>query len=102
AGHRIAKGEMIIIALLSANRDATEFGEHADDFNVTRTPNRHIAFWQGSHLCVGAPLARMEGDVAVTALLKRMPNLRLAVPRESITWRVSSNLRGLTALPVEF
>ena len=63
---------------------------------------RHLAFGQGIHVCLGAPLARLEGDIALTTLLKRMPNLRLNAPRESITWRASGNLRGLTALPVAF
>ncbi len=70
--------------------------------DIARTLNRHIAFGQGIHACLGAPLARLEGDIAFTTLLGRLPNLRLSVPRESITWRVSSNLRGLTALPVAF
>lgn len=64
--------------------------------------NRHLAFGQGIHTCLGAPLARLEGDVAFTTLLKRMPNLRLSVPRENITWNFSLNSRSLAALPVAF
>jgi cytochrome P450 len=100
-GHRIGKGDMLILALISANRDGAQFAQ-PDEMDITRAVNRHVAFGQGIHICLGAPLARLEGDIAFTRLLERMPNLRLAVPRESITWRVSSNLRGVTALPVAF
>jgi len=101
AGQQIKKGDLLIIALISANRDETQFTQ-PDEMDIARTLNRHIAFGQGIHVCLGAPLARLEGDIAFTTLLKRLPNLRLSVPHESITWRVSSNLRGLTALPVAF
>ena len=101
AGQHIKKGDLLIIALISANWDETQFTQ-PDEMDIARTLNRHIAFGQGIHVCLGAPLARLEGDIAFTTLLKRLPNLRLSVPRESITWRVSGNLRGLTALPVAF
>ncbi len=101
AGQHIKRGDMFIIALISANRDEVQF-TNPDEMDIARTLNRHIAFGQGIHICLGAPLARLEGDIAFTTLLKRMPNLRLSVPREGITWRVSSNLRGVTALPVAF
>ena len=64
------------------------------------TDNRHIAFGFGIHFCLGAPLARVEGQLALGALLRRMPRLRLA--GEALEWRESSTLRGLKALPVEF
>jgi len=101
AGQHIKQGDLLIIALISANRDETQCTQ-PDEMDIARTLNRHIAFGQGIHACLGAPLARLEGDIAFTTLLGRLPNLRLSVPRESITWRVSSNLRGLTALPVAF
>ncbi|HYU75979.1 MAG TPA: cytochrome P450 [Ktedonobacteraceae bacterium] len=101
AGQQIKKGDILITALISANRDERQFTD-PDELNIARTLNRHIAFGQGIHICLGAPLARLEGDIAFTTLLRRMPNLRLGVPRESITWRASANLRGLTALPVVF
>jgi cytochrome P450 len=101
AGQHIKKGDILFIALISANRDETQFSK-PDEMDIARTLNRHIAFGQGIHICLGAPLARLEGNIAFITLLKRMPNLRLSVPRECITWRVSSNLRGLTALPVSF
>lgn len=101
AGQQIKRGDLIIIALLSANRDETHFTQ-PDEMNIARQLNRHLAFGQGIHVCLGAPLARLEGDIAFTTLLKRMPDLRLAVPRDAITWRATSNLRGLKALPVAF
>ena len=101
AGQQIKKGDILITVLISANRDEKQFTD-PDELNIARTLNRHIAFGQGIHICLGAPLARLEGDIAFTTLLRRLPNLRLNAPRESITWRASANLRGLTALPVSF
>ncbi len=57
---------------------------------------------QGIHVCLGAPLARLEGDIAFTTLLRRMPRLQLAIPREEVKWRGNVTLRGLTSLPVTF
>ncbi|GLV54138.1 polyketide biosynthesis cytochrome P450 PksS [Dictyobacter sp. S3.2.2.5] len=101
AGQPINKGDVLLIALSSANRDETQFTQ-PDELDIVRTLGRHIAFGQGIHICLGAPLARLEGEIAFTTLLKRMPALHLNVPREIITWRLSSNVRGLTALPVAF
>lgn len=101
AGQRIKKGDMVIIALLSANHDETLFTQ-PDELDIARKLNRHIGFGHGIHTCLGAPLARLEGDIAFTSLLKRMPNLRLSVPRDSLTWHINLNTRILTALPVAF
>jgi cytochrome P450 len=101
AGQPIKKGDVLVIALSSANRDEAQFTQ-PDELDIARQLNRHIAFGQGIHICLGAPLARLEGEIAFTTLLRRMPALHLGVPRESITWRISSNVRGLTALPVAF
>lgn len=101
AGQKIKQGDMLIPVLLSANRDETQFTE-PDELDIARKINRHLAFGHGIHTCLGAPLARLEGDIAFTTLLKRMPNLRLRVPRESIAWSFSLNSRSLTALPVAF
>ena len=77
-GQRIGKGDMVIVALTSANRDTQQFLQ-ANTMDIARTPNRHIAFGQGIHYCLGAPLARLEGEIAFSTLLKRMPNIHLAI-----------------------
>ncbi len=101
AGQQIHKGDVILVVLGSANRDESQF-THPEELEIARSLNRHIAFGQGIHICLGAPLARLEGDIAFTALLRRMPNLQLAIPREDVTWRGSFNLRGIKSLPVTF
>jgi cytochrome P450 len=100
-GQQISRGDFMFIVLSSANRDESQFTQ-PEDLEIARQLNRHVAFGQGIHICLGAPLARLEADIAFTTLLRRLPNLRLNVPRESVTWRVSSTLRGIMSLPVAF
>ena len=100
-GQHLRKGDFVLTVLASANHDETQF-THPDELDIARSLNRHIAFGQGIHICLGAPLARLEGDIAFTTLLRRMPNLRLNAPRESISWRGNFTLRGLNSLPVAF
>jgi cytochrome P450 len=71
-----------------------------DALDVARPPNPHLAFGHGIHHCLGAPLARIEGRIALGALLSRFPRLRLAVPPHTLTWRPNVLMHGLTALPV--
>jgi cytochrome P450 PksS len=97
----IPRGEMTLGVIGSANHDETVF-ENPDELQITRDPNRHLSFGQGIHFCLGAPLARMEAQIAFTALLKRLPDLRLKSPVDSLRWRPSIFLRGLTSLPVKF
>jgi len=101
AGQQLAKGDMVMVVLASANRDERQFTD-PDSLEVARDLNRHIAFGQGIHVCLGAPLARLEGDIAFTTLLRRMPNLKLAIPRDEVMWRGNATLRGLRSLPVTF
>ena len=101
AGVRIPRGELVFAVLASANRDAKQF-ENSDRLDLGREPNSHVAFGLGMHYCLGAPLARLEGQIAISTLLRRMPNLRLAVPPNRLRWRRGLVLRGLEALPVEF
>jgi cytochrome P450 len=100
-GQHIARGDVVIVALTSANRDENSF-THAAELDLLRSSDRHLAFGYGIHTCLGAPLARLEGEIAFTALLRRLPDLRLNVPREAITWHGALNVRGLTSLPVAF
>jgi cytochrome P450 len=99
AGHQIAKGTMVVTALGAANRDPAQFAE-PDRLDVTRRDVRHISFGYGIHFCLGAPLARVEGQIALGTLLRRAPRLVLA--ESSPEWRESSVLRGLKRLRVTF
>ena len=90
---------MVVAGIASANRDDRQF-ESPDTLDITRHPNRHLAFGQGAHYCVGAPLARLEGQIAINTLLRRTRNLRLAVAPRTLRWRRGLTLRGLEALPV--
>jgi cytochrome P450 len=90
----------VLAVLGSANRDERHF-EDPDVLDLARDPNRHLAFGRGGvHNCLGAPLARMEGQIAITALVHRFPEMRLAVEPKSLRWRHSLFLRGLEKLPV--
>lgn len=100
-GETIRRGELTLAVIASANRDERIF-PHADELDITREKNRHLAFGQGIHFCLGAPLARLEGQLALPTLLNRMPNLKLAVPSNELRWRATPNVRGLEALPVTF
>jgi cytochrome P450 len=99
AGVTIPRGEMVFAVLASAHRDERQFPD-PDTLDLAREPNRHLAFGLGIHYCVGAPLARLEGEIAIAALLARAPGLRLSVPEEALRWRRGLVLRGLEALPV--
>lgn len=97
----IQKGDMVIIALASANRDETVF-ENPEIFDITRENNRHIAFGHGSHFCLGAPLARLEAKIAITTLFNRMPELKIKGNREEIKWQGNYLMRSLEELPLTF
>jgi cytochrome P450 len=98
-GHTIRRGELVIGILSSAGRDAERFPK-PDLFDVTREDTRHLAFGRGSHYCLGAPLARLEAEIALETLFRRLPELRLAVPPEQLEWRPTPGFRRLVALPV--
>lgn len=99
SGVTIPRGSLVFAVLCSANRDERHFAR-ADELDITREPNRHLSFGLGIHFCLGAPLARMEGQIAIDTLLRRTADLQLAVPPESLRWRRGLVLRGLKALPV--
>lgn len=98
-GKTITKGQQAVIVLAAANRDPAHFVD-PDRFDITRKDNPHIAFSHGIHYCLGAPLARVEAQIALTTLLRRLPKLRLA--SDELEWRETVTLRGLKALPVVF
>lgn len=98
--HTLYPGDALIISLASADRDQTQF-TNPEDLDLARQLNRHLAFGQGIHNCMGAPLARLESQIAFTTLLHRLPNLRLASAGPP-TWRGNFNLRGLATLPIVF
>jgi cytochrome P450 len=101
AGVKIAQGALVIASIASANRDESQFAG-PDTLDITREPNRHLAFGQGIHFCLGASLARLEGQTAIKTLLARTSDLRLAVEPTALRWRSGLVLRGLKALPVSF
>jgi cytochrome P450 len=99
-GRRIPRGELVLAVLGSANRDERHF-EDPDVLDLARDPNRHLAFGRGGvHHCLGAPLARMEGHIALSALLRRFPGARLAMAPDILRWRRGLFLRGLEKLPL--
>lgn len=100
-GQLIKKGEWVMAFLGSGNRDA-EFFEDPDSFDMRRSPNRHFGFGYGIHLCLGAPLGRLEAKIAVLEMLRRLPNLRFN-PDKPVAWIEHNILQfGLTSLPVLF
>jgi cytochrome P450 PksS len=98
-GVKIAKSDRVILMLAAANRDEAVF-ENAEKLDIARDPNRHLGFGLGIHFCLGAPLARMEGAIALNALVQKFPDIALAIPRDKVKWRPNSLLRGLAELPV--
>ncbi len=93
------KGQRVNIGLAAANRDPARFAD-PDRLDICRPDNRHVAFGHGHHFCLGAALARMEGQVALGALLRRFPRLRLA--NEALEWQGDFTFRALKSLPVVF
>ena len=95
---RIKQGDFVYLFIGAANRDPAQF-DHPDRFDVSRPDNKHLAFGAGHHFCLGAPLARLEGQVAIRTLLRRYPQLRLS--DDDLQYRNNFNLRGLKALPTK-
>ena len=98
-GAHIGAGEPVVIALSSANRDPSRYAD-PDRLDLGRDSSGHLAFGHGIHYCLGAPLARLEAEIAFGALLQRFGSMRLAVPAESLRWRPSTLIHGLETLPV--
>lgn len=100
AGATIRRGEAVVGLIGSANRDAAQFAD-PDRLDLGRGANRHLTFGMGGHYCLGAPLARLEGRIALPALLTAFPSLRSLTPTADLAWRPGLILRGLELLPVQ-
>jgi cytochrome P450 len=99
SGVKINQGDLVLPILAAANRDPAVFTD-PENFNPAQDAKRHLAFGKGVHVCLGAPLARLEGQEVLKALIELKPNLQLRKPIESLAWRKDLALRGLIHLPV--
>jgi cytochrome P450 len=95
----IWNGRRLWLLIGSANRDPARF-HHADDFDPTRSDNRHLSFGSGAHYCLGATLARAEARIALATLARRLPEMRLAT--DPVAWVSNITLRGLERLNVRY
>ncbi|MFD5145100.1 cytochrome P450 [Streptomyces sp. NPDC058401] len=100
-GQDIAAGDPVLVVLAAADRDPERFAD-PDTLDLSRTDNQHLGYGHGIHYCLGAPLARLEGQTALATLLTRLPDLELAVAPEELRWRGGLIMRGLRTLPVRF
>lgn len=100
-GVRIPVGDPVLVVLAAADRDPARF-ERPDTLDLARRDNPHLGFGHGIHYCIGAPLARLEGQAALATLLTRLPDLRLAADPAELRWRGGLIMRGLRELPVSF
>lgn len=101
AGQQLRRGDLIIAVPGSANRDEARF-PHPAGLDLQRQPNPHLAFGKGVHYCLGAPLARLEGEVALNTLFRRLPGLELDIDPEELRWREVPLFRSLERLPVRW
>jgi cytochrome P450 len=99
-GQTIPAGQMVTVWMRSANRDEAQF-DRAKKFIIDRDPNPHVAFGNGIHFCLGAPLARLEGKIVLNAVLERLPNLRID-PAATLEFIRTTIVHGLASLPVLF
>ena len=96
-GTAMAAGMGVFVIVAAANRDPAQFKD-PEKFDITREPNEHMALGEGIHFCIGAPLARLEGAIAIGSALERFPRLRLKNPDAAVTYKGSYFLRGLSRL----
>jgi cytochrome P450 len=99
-GQTIRRGESVIVILGAADRDPERFEDPDSLVLAAERETRHLGFGRGPHFCLGAPLARLEAEIALGTLLRRLPGLRLAVPEQELRWRPVPLFRSLVALPV--
>jgi len=98
-GQTIHRRDRVVAVVAAANRDLAQFA-CPNELDIRRTDNPHLGFGFGVHYCLDAPLARLEGEIALNTLLRRLPNIRLKVPLAELAWRPIDFLRGLQAMPV--
>jgi cytochrome P450 len=101
AGVTIPKGDPVLVGFAASGRDEAKHGKDADKFDITRPDKQHLSFGYGVHHCLGAPLARIEGAVALPALFERFPNISLAVPAKEVKPQSTFLLNGVETLPVK-
>ena len=99
-GEQLQRGDIMRVSLASANRDTGHF-DNPDELDITRQQNKHLAFGHGIHYCLGAPLARLEGKIALRTLFERFPMIELAISPERLKWRSGVLFRGLESFPVK-
>ncbi|MFD8576033.1 cytochrome P450 [Streptomyces virginiae] len=100
-GERVETGDPVLVVLAAADRDPERFAD-PDTLDLSRADNQHLGYGHGIHYCLGAPLARLEGQAALATLLTRLPDLELSVPPQDLRWRGGLIMRGLRTLPVRF
>ena len=98
-GTTMPKGSKVVGMIISANRDESVF-DRPDDLDLGRDPNRHLTFAFGKHFCLGNQLARLEGRMAIGELVRRFPDMRLAVPSKDLRFKPVQSLRGFRSLPM--
>jgi cytochrome P450 len=100
-GITIKKGEGVLTIFASANQDESKF-DNSLNFDITRKNNKHLAFGYGIHFCIGAPLARLECEIAINTIVNRLPNIKLDTTADPPEWRTSNIIRGLKKFPVVY
>jgi cytochrome P450 len=98
-GKQIRRGDLVVVSLNSANHDPAKFS-NPEIFDITREKSPHLAFGMGIHFCLGAPLARLEGEIALSSLLERFPDMQLSVDRSELEWRPGMIVRGVKEIPL--
>ncbi|WP_144539567.1 cytochrome P450 family protein [Cytobacillus oceanisediminis] len=98
-GAAIRRGDLVIVALNSANHDPLQFKD-PEIFDITREKSPHLAFGKGIHLCLGAPLARLEGEIAIKSLIQRFPDMKLNISKDQLEWRPGMIVRGVKEIPL--
>ncbi|MDN7243432.1 cytochrome P450 [Planococcus sp. N028] len=98
-GKQIRPGDLVVVSLNAANHDPAKF-KNPELFDITREKSPHLAFGMGIHFCLGAPLARLEGEIAIASLLERFPDMQLNIDKSELEWRPGMIVRGVKEIPL--